>query len=475
MVHQKASTRPKEIYGITGAKGHGKDTLARLIIGSGTQGAGFAVTHFAAALKKLCMDVFGLTDYDVNDPVGKEKPLRSPIVLDDSLAALRRITGLPIRAHNKIAKTPRELLQLIGSEYIRSERGTYWLDQLTPLLEAKRRVLVPDARFPNEAAFIRQHGGRVIRVIRIDAEASGDGHMSETEGLKIEADLTLGVRTGGLSLVERVAHLLSKGKWESAMRYDYRRIQTAIALYQSGATLKKCVNAIGVKNDDSQAFRCILTYYGIPQRRPGTAMNPHRFEDGVEQKQCRTCSTWQPLASFSKNSKAWDRLHWVCKTCASVDHKRRYILYEKDGSFPALFREAKMGAAKRALPFNLTQSDLEALWEKQGKRCFYTKEPMVLTKGAANKVSVDRLDSTIGYEIGNVVLCCSRVNLMKGPLSLDEFKDFIERLAANMRGWGRDDTVEMAKKTVAFMQKTEPGHRKIQQGLHSDFDGVHPV
>lgn len=263
MISQKDSTKPKEIYGIAGAKGHGKDTLAHLIIGSGVQGAGFTITHFAAALKKLCVDVFGLTDYDVNDPVGKEEPLQSPIVLDGSLAALQRVTGLPIKAHGKIAKTPRELLQLIGSEYVRAECDTYWLDQLTPLLEAKRRLLIPDVRFPNEAEFIRHHGGRVIRVIRIDAEASGDGHMSETESLKIEADLVLGVRTGDLSLVERVAHLLSKGKWESAMRYDYRRIQTAIALYQSAETLEKCVNAIGVKSDDSQAFRCILAYYDL--------------------------------------------------------------------------------------------------------------------------------------------------------------------------------------------------------------------
>lgn len=435
MVTRKSSTKPKEVYGIVGAKGHGKDTLARLITSSGRQGAGFVVTHFATALKNLCMDVFGLTTYDVNDPEGKEKVLPIPIVLDAHIVALRRRTGLAIKEHNRVAKTPRELLQLIGSEYIRSEKDTYWLDQLVPLLETKRRVLVPDARFPNEAAFIRQHGGKIIRVIRIDAPTNRDNHMSETEGLKIEADLVLGVRTGDLSLVERVAHLLSKGRWESALRYDYRRIQAALSLYQAAEPLNKCVNALGVISDDSQAFRCILKYYGVPQRKSGMVTNPHRFNAGVEEKQCSSCSVWKPLAVFSKNAKSWDILHCLCKECASVQHKKNYALYAQDNSMARIYRETKQGARLRALSFCITQQDLEDLWNKQNKRCFYTKESMTFVKGEPNKVSVDRLDSTLGYEISNIVLCCSRVNLMKGSLSLQEFRKFIRLLEAHINEW----------------------------------------
>lgn len=435
MVHRKTKTRQKEVYGIVGGKGHGKDTLARLIVQSGTQGAGFSIMHFADALKQMCMEVFGFTEYDVNDPVGKEAELKVPIVIDTYISALKRITGLELSPHNMLARTPREVLQFVGSDYIRAAKGTYWLDQLEAPLTEGRRILVPDTRFPDEAELVRKCGGKIIRVVRIDAADNGDRHMSELEGLKIEADLILGVRTGDLSLVERVAHLISKGKWDSAMRYDYRRITTALGLYQDAKPLEACVNAIGVKNDDSEAFRCILRYYGIPQRKSGSVSNPHRFTSEVEEKQCNVCKQWCSLSEFNKNSKSWDLLHCLCRSCASKWHKDKYENYEKVGSLAQVFQSAKRGARFRDLEFSITLSDLEALWEKQEGMCAYTRHPMSLTKGSSNKVSIDRLDSARGYVIGNLVLCGVRVNLMKGPLSVSEFKQLVTHLAKTTEQW----------------------------------------
>ena len=439
MVHQKVETRKKQVYGIVGAKGHGKDTLAKLIKSSGRQGGTFITIHFADALKSLCREVFGLSDYDVNNPVGKEARLPLPIVIDMHLSAMQKITGLNVKPHGAVVQTPRELLQIVGTEYIRAEQGDYWLDQVVPVLTGNQKLLIPDTRFANEAELVRLHGGKIIRVIRIDAEAMGDDHSSETEGTKIIADLTLGVRTGNLSIVERVAHLISKGKWDSAMRYDYGRIQMALALYQANKPLKECVNAIGVKGDDSAAFRCILDYYGVAQRRAGKVSNPHRFEGGVEQKQCSICGEWRNLNFFNKNAKSWDMLHCLCRACASKLHKQKYALYEKCESLDDVERTARQGARLRGLSFNIDRAYLSSLWEQQKGRCFYTKEPMTFTKGEVNKVSVDRLDSSIGYEHGNLVLCCSRVNLMKGPLELTEFRDLIQRLAKYSKEWGGEE------------------------------------
>lgn len=264
-MYKRKSMKSIEIYGITGLKGHGKDTLALAICGHKT-GSNFKITHFADALKGISREVFGLTSYDVESQEGKESFFEVPITIDNFLESLERVTGLAVLPKGLIAKTPRELLQYVGSEYIRSCDKNYWIRQVEDLTKTHSRLLIGDTRFKNEMEMVRNIGGKVIRVIRIDAPGNKDLHQSELDGLEVVADLTLGVRTGDLGVIQRVSSLLAQGKWESVMRYDYTRINNALRLYQEGATLKQCGEAIGAKNGDSKAFRYILSYYGIPQR-----------------------------------------------------------------------------------------------------------------------------------------------------------------------------------------------------------------
>ena len=49
-----------------------------------------------------------------------------------------------------------------------------------------------------------------------------------------------------------------------------------------------------------------------------------------------------------------------------------------------------------------------------------------------NKVTIDRMDSTKGYELDNVALCTYRVNLMKREMTITEFKDIITTLHASL-------------------------------------------
>lgn len=45
-----------------------------------------------------------------------------------------------------------------------------------------------------------------------------------------------------------------------------------------------------------------------------------------------------------------------------------------------------------------------------------------------NFVGIDRLDSSRGYEVGNVVPCCTRCNMMKGDQTLNDWFSHMEKI-----------------------------------------------
>ena len=441
-MHRKKSLRPREVYGITGSKGHGKDTFARLVQEEcakqaesrrGTAKTTFEVGHFAGALKRMSARIFGLTEDQMHDPARKEEPLKAPLHLDLFVGAMQNETGLPIRPAGKVATTPREVMQFFGTEYVRRAQDDYWVQRLLGDTASQRRVLVPDTRFPNEAEALRSVGGRIIKVVRIDAPASTDGHASEKEMASIEPDLLLGVRTGDLSLPRRVAVLIAQGKFDAATRYDYRTGQRAIQAYLSGTSAEGSALLLGQKHKDPYALYNLLDYYGIPARRQASNRVAHRTVEGGAEKRCGgACQQWLPLTRFNANSKAWDGVASLCRSCAGEANKARYEKYQKNDSLGAIFKTFQRSAAPRGWAFELTHADLEELWEKQGGLCAYTGRPMSFNVNDPSKMSLDRIDSTRGYTRENVVLCTTRVNLMKRDMSLGDFKLVVADLYRNL-------------------------------------------
>lgn len=198
-----------KLYGITGKKGHGKDTFARLVVeADGT----FVVTHFAKALKQMIPRIFGVTANQLNDPDLKEVPLTSPIEIDSFLPAMRSETGLNIQPAGRIARSPREIMQLFATEYVRKAQWDYWVQRLIADISTYERVLIADVRFPNEEKAIRDAGGKIIKIVKIDAPLVIDGHASETEIDKIEPDLLVGVKNGDLHTLQQIADLVAQDK-----------------------------------------------------------------------------------------------------------------------------------------------------------------------------------------------------------------------------------------------------------------------
>lgn len=71
---------------------------------------------------------------------------------------------------------------------------------------------------------------------------------------------------------------------------------------------------------------------------------------------------------------------------------------------------------------NIELSDLINQWNKQNGICTYSKVKLIPNKNTSfiYKASLDRIDSSKGYEIGNIQFISTAMNLMKNTMSHDE-------------------------------------------------------
>lgn len=131
------------IIAFTGLRGHGKTSAAEALI----ETYGYAHVNFADPVRDVCHRVYGVSYIEMLDPILKEKVLdRYPF------------------------KSPRELLQRIGTEMFRGYLDDTWVKAFqrtaTDLLAGGAPgVVCSDCRFLNEAATLRQMGATLIKII----------------------------------------------------------------------------------------------------------------------------------------------------------------------------------------------------------------------------------------------------------------------------------------------------------------------
>jgi hypothetical protein len=162
------------IIGLCGLAGSGKDEVSRIL----SQRWRFAAISFAGPIYKAVSEITGLAPRELKDRDLKE------------------------RAIPWLGKSPRELLQTLGTEWGREmvNQGIWITIALRRAAESEREgwnVAITDVRFANEAEAIHKAGGQVWRVERPGAGLDGAAgeHSSEAgipEGLVHQV-----IRNGG--------------------------------------------------------------------------------------------------------------------------------------------------------------------------------------------------------------------------------------------------------------------------------------
>ena len=74
-------------------------------------------------------------------------------------------------------------MQILGTEFGRElVSPNIWVRALEKRIDDGKNYVIDDVRFPNEAAMIHSHGGKVVRIYRPSQEeaAAKDKHVSES-------------------------------------------------------------------------------------------------------------------------------------------------------------------------------------------------------------------------------------------------------------------------------------------------------
>lgn len=174
-------------------------------------------------------------------------------------------------------------------------------------------------------------------------------------------------------------------------------------------------------------------------------MAPRSKIDADGMKSCTKCGCMLPVSSFYTTGKKVDgspKFNSWCKACAKLKmasyHKSTYgpesLSYsaEKRTRSVRAYMQYLLAKAKKRNVCDVTLDFLEGLWLSQGGVCAMTGWTMTMVLGhgrCETNASIDRIDSSKGYVVGNVQLVCRCVNVAKSDMSVEFFKALCSAVA----------------------------------------------
>jgi hypothetical protein len=148
-------------------------------------------------------------------------------------------------------------------------------------------------------------------------------------------------------------------------------------------------------------------------------------------KTCFKCKEQKSLNLFFRHNQTSDGFHSWCKSCCNEGNKksRDKLNSTIEGRARVFLQNAEKSAKKRNQEFNLTVADIVKCWVDQAEICAYSGRKMSLEAGKLNTVSIERIDSKIGYTMDNTILVCQAINRMKSDFLFEDFYELCSDVA----------------------------------------------
>lgn len=180
------------IIGFGYKAGVGKDAAADYL----RDNHGFVKRAFAGNLKECCKHVFDLTDIQVHGVEEKQALLDSPVIFDSKhyggilawMSSSINTTVVPMTylfsaLAGTVLRTPRDILQFVGTEIMRGQFHDYHTTVCFYDMPKDRDVVLSDVRFVNEAKAVINAGGFCVKILRDVGKMSekNKSHKSEVD------------------------------------------------------------------------------------------------------------------------------------------------------------------------------------------------------------------------------------------------------------------------------------------------------
>ena len=124
-----------------------------------------------------------------------------------------------------------------------------------------------------------------------------------------------------------------------------------------------------------------------------------------------------------------------CKECKRKQNQEARENYDDKKRLYKTIQARVLGASERAkrkgIPCTITKEFILDLWNKQNGICALSGIPMtyLLKEGRIpTNISIDKIDRTKGYTIGNIQLVCMVCNQIKSDLTEEEMYNFCKKI-----------------------------------------------
>ena len=130
-----------------------------------------------------------------------------------------------------------------------------------------------------------------------------------------------------------------------------------------------------------------------------SAYNKKRYQENKEKIAKKYQENKEEIIAYEKKYRE------INKEKLSIKNK------EREQTIKGRYSRYKKSATQRGYSFDLSEDEFKLFWQKD---CSYCGSPI-------KTIGLDRIDSSIGYQIDNIISCCTRCNRMKSDHTTEEW------------------------------------------------------